>query len=120
MTYLKTLETYLPPQKENTALNKQFAEFLAQSEQPILIDFYAEWCKPCIQMMPNLERLAAYKAAQITVIKVNVDNYLPLLEDYRIMGVPTFMLFNKGKMLWDIPGVCSMQELVERIDEELL
>lgn len=88
---------------------------LINSETPILVDFYAEWCGPCKQMMPTVKEVAQELSGQAKVIKIDIDKNLPVANKYKIMGVPTFILFHKGEIKWRQAGVLSKQQMLEAV-----
>ena len=79
----------------------------------VLVDFYAEWCGPCKMMMPVLESLN-----NVNIIKVNVDTFSNLSEEYRIMSIPTLVFFKDGKKVTETVGFHS-KEQIESILKEL-
>lgn len=87
------------------------------SDTPTLVDFYAPWCGPCQTMMPVLEQLKEKLGASINILKVNVDKNAAASQKYKIMGVPTFILFHKGQLIWKKPGVLSLHQLETLIQE---
>ena len=91
--------------------NDSFNELI--KEGIVLVDFYAEWCGPCKMMGPVLESLE-----DINVIKVNVDNFGDLSEEYRIMSIPTLIFFKDGVKVNEIVGFHS-KEQIESILKEL-
>lgn len=84
----------------------------------VLIDFYAQWCGPCIGMMPVLEQLQQDLGDKMELLKVDIDEYPQAVTDYQIMGVPTFILYKNGQKIWQKPGTFSLQQLKEMIGEE--
>ena len=77
---------------------------LINSETPVLVDFYADWCGPCKTMSPIVEEIANRNKDKVKVIKVNTDKNPAASKAYGIQGIPTFILFQKGKILWRQSG----------------
>lgn len=88
----------------------KFAE-LINNETPTLVDFYAEWCGPCKAMKPILEDLKKKIGSEATIIKLDVDKNPLVAQAYHIRGVPTLILFKKGKILWKQSGVIAANDL---------
>ncbi len=82
---------------------KSFRE-LINGETPTLVDFYADWCGPCKMMAPVIDQVARELAGQVKVLKVDVDRNQKAATAYNIQGVPTFILFKKGKIVWQQAG----------------
>ena len=85
---------------------------LIQSEKPILVDFYAEWCGPCQMMKPRILDVAERIGEDAKVVQIDVDKEKEIAERFRIQSVPTLIIFKKGKQLWRQTGVISTHALV--------
>lgn len=88
---------------------------LIDSDKPVLVDFFATWCGPCQVLMPILKELKDELGEKITVLKIDVDKNQELATRYQVKGVPTLMLFQKGKLLWRQSGVLAKNELLQII-----
>jgi thioredoxin 1 len=98
--------------------NSKFND-LINGDVPVLVDFFAEWCGPCKQMKPILEDLKTRMGDSIRIVKVDVDKNPQIASMYQIRGVPTLMLFRKGKNLWRQSGVMSsadLKNIIERLN----
>ncbi len=97
---------------------KSFNEII-NSETPTLVDFYADWCGPCKMMAPLIDQLASEMAGKVKVLKVDVDRNQKAASVYKIQGVPTFILFKAGKIVWQQAGGVSVQTLKNTIQQHL-
>ena len=91
-----------------------FSEII-NSETPALVDFTATWCGPCKMMAPVLDELKEELGDKARIIKVDVDKNTNAAVHYQVRGVPTFILFKNGKIMWRESGVLSKQELLDVI-----
>ena len=80
----------------------------------VLVDFWAEWCGPCQMMLPVIEELAK-EQTDIKVCKVNVDEQMELARQYRVMSIPTFLVFKNGKIIAQTLGAQPKEKLLELI-----
>src|SRR5215212_240127 len=76
--------------------DKNFEEVVLKSTTPVLVDFWAEWCGPCIALGPTVEAIAKDYQGKATVVKLNVDNSNQTAQRYGIRGIPTLVLFKGG------------------------
>jgi thioredoxin 1 len=93
---------------------------LIQSEQPVLIDFYADWCGPCKTMQPVIKDVAQQVTGRTRVVKVNIDKNTAAARQYNISSVPTFMLFKKGSVLWRHSGTIDRSSLLRVLAQNTL
>lgn len=96
-----------------------FSEII-QSEKPVLVDFYADWCGPCKMMTPILHEVKETLGEEISIIKIDVDKNQPLAAQLQVRSIPTLMLYQKGQQLWKTSGVMSQDQLVAIIKEKSL
>lgn len=99
-------------------MNTKFNEIINGNDL-VLVDFYAEWCGPCKMMSPILQEVKVNLKESVKIIKVNVDQHQDLASHFMVRGVPTFMLFKTGKMLWRQSGVLSTKDLIQIISSHL-
>lgn len=90
-----------------------------QSEIPVLVDFYADWCGPCKAMAPVVETLADEYAGKAKVGKMNTDENQDIAMEYGIMSIPTFLVFKGGKVVNKMIGMQDKRNLVAAIEEVL-
>lgn len=88
---------------------------IIQSDKPVLVDFFAEWCGPCKMMAPVLKEVKAIVGDAATIIKVDVDKSPQAANEYQVQGVPTFIVFKNGKPVWRNSGVIPKVKLIEVI-----
>lgn len=100
------------------AVKKQFSSFqelLANSNVPVLVDFYATWCGPCQMMTPILEQVGAHLKNRVQVVKIDTDRYPGLATQYQIHALPTLALFKNGQLVERIEGVMQAPQLVQHL-----
>lgn len=84
---------------------------LINSEQPVLVDFFAEWCLPCRKMGLILEQLVSKIGGKARIIKVDIDLNPAVARKYEILSVPTLIVFKKGEIRWRQSGIVSSDQL---------
>jgi thioredoxin len=94
---------------------RTFQEMIAESDLPVLVDFYATWCGPCQMMAKILEQVNAQMKQQLRVVKIDTDKYPQLATDHQVYALPTLVLFRKGQPVDRIEGVLPLEQLVQRL-----
>ncbi len=92
-----------------------FEEMLSDSDVPVLVDFYAEWCGPCKLMVPILEEVNAQLSDRLRIVKIDTERYANLATKYKIEALPTLVLFKQGEPVERIEGVVQASQLVEHL-----
>ncbi len=88
---------------------------IINSDQPVLVDFFATWCGPCKAMEPEIKKLAEAQKGIIRVLKIDIDKNPNVSREFNIQGVPTLILFKGGKVLWRQSGGMSSSQLTTAI-----
>lgn len=92
---------------------------ITNSDLPVVVDFWAEWCAPCRMMAPILEEIKREYQGKIKVGKLNVDENSTIAGQYRIMGIPTLLFFRSGKIVDKVVGIVSRKTLDDKIEKLL-
>ena len=93
-----------------------FDREITQSDNPVIVDFWAEWCGPCKMIAPLLDEIAREKADTIKVAKVNVDENQSLSLKYNIRAIPALLFFKNGQLRDQVTGMTSKKDLLGQID----
>lgn len=103
--------------QEKTITDSNFDSEVLKSKQPVLVDFWAEWCGPCKMLGPIVDRIAAANTSKITVGKMNVDDNPDTPQKYGIQGIPTLLFFKDGEVVSQMVGFQSQENIQRTIDE---
>ena len=90
---------------------------LINSNQLVLVDFFATWCGPCKMMTPILEQVKKSLGETVRIVKVDVDRNTAAAQQFQVQGVPTLILFRAGKVLWRQSGVVQAQQLLNIVKQ---
>lgn len=104
---------------EKTFTDANFEAEVLKSEQPVLVDFWAEWCGPCKMLSPVVERLAEANNGKVVVGKVNIDENQQTPQKYGVQGIPTILIFKNGEVAQQLVGFQSQEKIQQVIDETL-
>jgi thioredoxin 1 len=97
-----------------------FDQVVLAGDKPVLVDFWAQWCPPCHQIVPILAQIAVERKDQLTVVKLNSDENPEISSRYRVMALPTLMLFHRGELIWSVVGARPKAKLLKELDDALL
>ncbi len=90
---------------------------IINSDTPVLVDFFADWCGPCKVLAPILKDVKDELGDTVKIVKIDVDKNQPLASQFQVRGVPTMILFKNGKQLWRQSGVLQKNDLVSIINQ---
>jgi len=99
--------------------DSNFETEVRESKIPVMVDFYADWCGPCKMMAPLVEELAGSYEGKCRIGKCNTDENPKLVNEFKIMSIPTFIFFKEGKAVETAIGAISKSELEEKIKQVL-
>jgi len=100
-------------------LDRQSFTKAIQSELPVMVDFWAEWCGPCRMMGPVLDELAKEYSGRAVIAKINVDENRELAEEYNISSIPNLKIFKDGQVVENIVGAVPIERLKEPLNKYL-
>ncbi|MBG0852416.1 thioredoxin family protein [Streptomyces spinoverrucosus] len=103
----------------NEVTDADFATEVIGSELPVLVEFTADWCPPCRQMAPVLRAVAAEEAERLKVVQLDVDHNPETTNAYKVLSMPTFMVFRGGEPVKSMVGARAKRRLLEEIADAL-
>lgn len=102
-----------------TITKDNFETEVKQAKEPVLVDFWASWCGPCKMISPLIDELAADFAGKAKVGKINVDEQMELAEQYKVMTIPTVMIFKNGEIVDKSVGAKSKEDFAAMLQAQL-
>ncbi len=99
--------------------DQDFEERVLKSDEPVLVDFWAEWCVPCHMVSPVVEEIGQEKGESLRVAKLNIDENPEVTRRYGVMSIPTLMLFKDGQEKARVVGARGKEALLREIDPHL-
>ena len=102
-----------------TVTDSSFSDSVLNSDKPVLVDFWAEWCGPCKAIAPALEEMAQSMGDKVTVAKINIDENPQTPQQYGVRGIPTLILFKDGQVAATKMGAMPKAQLQQWVDSAL-
>jgi len=99
------------------ATDSSFSADVLESDVPVLVDFWAEWCTPCKKMLPVIDQLATDYEGRVKVVRVDVDANPTVSDKYGVREIPTFLFFKNGKKVGKLVGITPKNEFVNQIEK---
>jgi thioredoxin 1 len=103
----------------NKTNDQNFKIDVLDSKQPVLVDFWAEWCGPCKAIAPSLEELSEEMASKLKIVKINVDENPSISQSYSIRSIPALMIFKDGEKISEKMGALPKSALQSWVNETI-
>ena len=95
--------------------NDTFKNVVLDSEEPVIVDFWAPWCRPCTMLAPILDEIEKDLDGRVKIVKINVDEEDYLANQYRVSSIPTVYLFENGQVTKQVIGLMRKEDLLNRL-----
>ncbi|MBU1144364.1 MAG: thioredoxin [Firmicutes bacterium] len=95
--------------------SENFKKEVLESEVPVIVDFWAAWCRPCLMLGPIIEEIGQDLEGKVKVAKINVDEEGHLANQFKISSIPTVMMFKDGKAVSQVVGLLRKEDLLKRL-----
>lgn len=92
----------------------------ASKSQPVMVDFWADWCRPCHMLTPTVEEIAKENEGKLKVVKLNVDENMNTPGKFNIRGIPTLLIFKGGQVAEQVVGAVPKDQIVKAIQKHLV
>ncbi|MFF0578756.1 thioredoxin [Streptosporangium saharense] len=102
-----------------TLTAENFAEQVLESDKPVLVDFWAEWCPPCRMIAPVLNEIETEYGDRVTIAKINSDDYPEISARYGVLGLPTLNLYKDGEVVRQIVGAKPKRLLLAELEDHI-
>ena len=102
-----------------TATDSNFENEVIKSNQPVLVDFWAEWCGPCRMIAPVIDELATEYAGKVKIVKLNVDDNPNIPGQFHVRGIPTLLMFKGGELVGQLVGAHQKNAIADMIKKSL-
>ena len=96
---------------------ENFESEVLQSDKPVLVDFWAEWCAPCRMLAPTIDEIAGDYSGRLKVAKLNVDHFGDIAARFQIRGIPTILVFNDGEVQDQMVGAGSKENITRMVEK---
>jgi thioredoxin 1 len=112
-------DEFMASDKVQVITDSNFGDTVLQASQPVLVDFWAEWCMPCRRIAPTVDALAADLDGRAVVGKMNVDENPRTPMQYSVRGIPTLLVFKSGQVVDQVVGVVTREQLASIMEKHL-